>query len=274
MVISKLIQKSNEILKKAGIQTCVLDTQLLLSTYLGVDKLYLITYSDAEVENEQGFFELVQRRAKLEPMQYILGRCEFMSIEFEVEPGVLIPRPDTEILVETIIDYIGEKPLSMLEIGTGSGCIALSCARYCKNLTVDAVDVSKKALEIAKKNSRNCNIDRVKFINMDILSDFPKSLYDVVVSNPPYIESRVLPELMRDVRDYEPITALDGGADGLMFYRRIAEKSKGAGFIAFEVGHDQSKRVIEILKENNFRNIEVVRDLSSIERVITAKGGV
>ncbi|OQB13251.1 MAG: Release factor glutamine methyltransferase [Firmicutes bacterium ADurb.Bin193] len=274
MVISKLIEISCDMLKKEGIQSYVLDTHLLLCMFLGVDRPYLITHGDREVENTDGFFNLVKRRAKHEPLQYITGRCEFMSLEFFVTPKVLIPRPDTETLVQRVIEYAGERPLTVLEIGTGSGCISVSLAHYCKNLIIDAVDISKEALDIARQNADHNGVSRINFTKMDIMRDFPNKIYDIVVSNPPYIENGKIPDLMPEVRDYEPPTALDGGDDGLAFYRRIAEGCTHFGYIALEVGMGQSQDVVNILKKNGYKDIRTFCDLSGIERVVSAKGGV
>lgn len=272
MVVAQLIAKATEILKGAGIESYILDTHILLCEFLKKDKTFIFTNRDFVVENEREFFALVERRAKNEPIAYITGHCEFMSLDFEVNTGVLIPRADTEILTQCIIDYAGERPISMLEIGTGSGCISISCAKYCDNLKITAVDFSEQALETAKRNAKKHNINNIDFLKMNILEDFPNMRFDIVASNPPYIETDVIPSLMNDVKNYEPLSALDGGNDGLIFYRRIAEKARGCGLIAFEVGHNQSGAVSEILFEYGYKSIKVFRDLSSIERVVLAMG--
>lgn len=271
MVISKAIEKSCEILKNAGIRNFILDTHLLLCHFLNVDRLYLLTHKEDELINPECFFELVERRKNREPLQYITGKCEFMSMEFEVSKEVLVPRADTETLVETVIDFVGDKKMKMLELGTGSGCISISCGKNCPNLEIDAVDISSSALEIAKRNSSRHQVP-INFIQMDILKDFPKDRYDVVVSNPPYIKKNVIGTLMPEVRDFEPYIALDGGNDGLVFYRRIAAKVQGCNFIAFEVGHDQSKAVADILNQQGYREIKTTSDLSSVPRVVTGRG--
>jgi len=196
-----------------------------------------------------------------------------MSLDFIVTPDTLIPRPDTEILTQKVIDFVGNKQFKMIEIGTGSGCISVSCLKYCENLTVDAVDISQGAINVANKNAKAHNVDnRINFVLMDILKDYPTDEYDIIVSNPPYIEEDVIPTLMPDVRDYEPITALVGGVNGLDFYRRISEKSKDIlspnGLIAFEVGHTQSEAVKKILKNDDYKNIAAIDDLSGIARVV------
>ena len=273
MKLQYLIEKSNQILRSEGIQSYILDTQLLLAHFLKVDKLFVIINRDFEVADDSGFYELVYRRAKKEPMQYILGVCEFMSLDFIVTPDTLIPRPDTEILTQKVIDFVGDKKLKMLEIGTGSGCISVSCLKYCENLTINAVDISQGAINVAKRNAKVHNVDnRINFTIMDILKDYPEDEYNIIVSNPPYIEESVIPSLMVDVRDYEPISALVGGVDGLDFYRRIIEKSKDIflpnGLIAFEVGHTQSESVIKLLKNDGYKNIAAIDDLSGIPRVV------
>lgn len=271
MVIGDLILQGNEILKKSGIQSHSLDTCILLCSYLGVGKLYLLTNKDVRVPDADGFFDMVKRRAGGEPVAYITGKCEFMSLEFDVTRDVLIPRPETEILVESIIKFAGGKPLTMLEIGTGSGCIAISCGYYCKNLAIDSVDACGKAVAVARRNARKHKVGNVSFFQNDILSFFPSKEYDIVASNPPYVKSGDIPGLMKDVRDYEPKAALDGGEDGLLFYRVIAKNAKAKKLIAFEVGYGQSKPVCDILNENGYENIEVLKDLAGIERVVSAK---
>jgi len=245
----------------------------LLVHFLKKDKLFVILNRDFEVADDSGFFELVLRRAKKEPMQYILGECEFMSLDFIVTPDTLIPRPDTEILTQKVIDFVGDKQFKMLEIGTGSGCISVSCLKYCKNLTIDAVDISQGAIDVAKRNAEKHNVSgRINFILMDILNDYPNNKYDLIVSNPPYIEEDFLPSLMVDVKDYEPISALIGGIDGLDFYRRIVEKSREIllpnGLIAFEIGYTQSESVKKLLKNDGYKNIAAIDDLSGIARVV------
>ncbi len=270
MVVSALMRKSNAMLKAAGIESYVLDTQVLLSAFLNADKAFLFAFPDFKVADPDAFFDWVRRRASHEPVQYILGRCEFMSLEFRVNPGVLIPRPDTETLAELVIGFAGDKPYTMLDIGTGSGCIAISCAKSCPNVSVDAVDVSQQALDTAKDNAAALGVDRIRFIKMDILKNFPDKTYDIVVSNPPYIETAQIPGLMADVRDYEPAHALDGGGDGLAFYRRIAQYARVNRLLAFEVGQHQADAVANILCRNGYRDVRFAKDLSGIRRVVYA----
>lgn len=275
MKISDILKDTADRLKKADIDTANLDAKLLLCKYLNKDKLYLIVNANEEIEVDSSFFELVERRENYEPMQYILGKAEFYGLDFKVNKNVLIPRPDTEILVERVINFVGDNQYTVLDIGTGSGCIPITVAVNCKNAKAYTVDISPDATKVAVDNAKNNGVgDRVTFLNMDILKDFPDFKVDCIVSNPPYIEDEVIPTLMEDVKNYEPIIALSGGEDGLVFYRRIAEKGKDilndGGFIAFEVGHNQAQEVKEILERNGYTNIEITKDLAGIDRVVSA----
>ena len=275
MKISDVLKNTADRLKKADIDTANLDAKLLLCKYLNKDKLYLIVNANEEIEVDSSFSELVERRENYEPMQYILGKAEFYGLDFTVNKNVLIPRPDTEILVERVIDFVGDNQYTVLDIGTGSGCIPITVAVNCKNAKAYTVDISPDATKVAVDNAKNNGVgDRVTFLNMDILNEFPDFKVDCIVSNPPYIEDEVIPTLMEDVKNYEPIIALSGGEDGLVFYRRIAEKGKDilndGGFIAFEVGHNQAQEVKEILERNGYTNIEITKDLAGIDRVVTA----
>lgn len=276
MTVSEALKQSAKILKDRNIESANLDCRLLLCYFLNVDKVYLITHPDETLKNESDFFDLVKRRAHCEPMQYILGHAEFMGLDFKVDKNVLIPRPDTEICAEYVIDLLKNKSAKLLDIGTGSGCITVSVLKNCANCTAEAVDISESALEIAKTNAFKNGVDgRVEFSKTDILNDFPRGVFECIVSNPPYIRKDVIPNLMKDVKDYEPHGALDGGEDGLLFYRRIAKEAvkhiKRGGALVFEIGYDQGKDVGEILKSNGYSKIEIVKDLSGNDRVAAAK---
>lgn len=274
MKIKDVLKNTAERLKNADIDTAKLDASLLLCNFLKKDRLYTIINAEEDVELNDTFESLVTRRESHEPMQYILGKAEFYGIEFKVNKNVLIPRPDTEVLVEKVIDFIGNNQCSFVDIGTGSGCIPVSILVNCPHARGYAIDISPDAIEVAKDNAKVNSVDeKIIFINMDILESFPDIEVDCIVSNPPYIEEDVIPGLMEDVRDYEPYIALSGGKDGLVFYRRIAENAhtilKKGGLIAFEVGHNQAKAVEEVLVNNGFSQIEITKDLSGIERVVS-----
>ncbi len=218
--------------------------------------------------------EITARRIAGEPLQYILGETEFMGMPFKVNELVLIPRQDTETLVETVIEKIKKKPVRVLDIGTGSGCVGISIAKMCPGAEVTLLDYSDAILEIAKENADlngvNVNIERC-----DILEEIPEGKYDIIVSNPPYIETDTIFSLDNIVSSYEPVEALDGGFDGLMFYQRIAELApeimEENSFIAFEIGYNQGDTVSEILDEADFSSIKVIKDPCENDRVVTAK---
>lgn len=270
MVIRDAIKCGIERLQ--GVQTSVLDTQLIMCKVLGIDKLHLFISSSRELTKEQEteFIALIERRAGGEPTQYILGICEFMGLEFKVTPAVLIPRPDTETLVEYILEKM--QGGRILEIGTGSGCIAISLAYYRKALMIDTMDISQAALAVAKENAANLGVtDRVNFIHQNVF-DGMEGKYDAIISNPPYIQTDVIPSLQREVLK-EPLSALDGGMDGLDFYRYIIEIApnhlKTGGHLAFEVGHDQCQQVQELMKKSGcFFSIAAIKDLAGINRVV------
>ena len=278
MKVRDVLKNTAERLKKADIDTANLDAKLLLCKYLKKDKLYLVVNADEDIEVDEAFEKLVKRRETLEPMQYILGKTEFYGLDFHVNKNVLIPRPDTEVLVEKVIDFVKDNSYTVLDIGTGSGCIPVTVAVNCKNAKAYTVDISEAATKVAKENAKLNGVeDRVNFLNMDILKDFPEMEFDCIVSNPPYIEDEVIPTLMSDVKDFEPLIALKGGKDGLVFYRRISKKGydilKKGGMIAFEVGHNQSQAVVEILKGDGYSRVEITNDLAGIGRVVTAIRG-
>ncbi|MDK2933133.1 MAG: release factor glutamine methyltransferase [Clostridiales bacterium] len=286
--IKALLKESIQYLKSNGVENnTILDAQLILSHILNVDRLYLTVHGDETLNEEiiNQYRQLIKLRATGMPLQYIVGRQEFMSLPFKVTTDVLIPRGDTEILVECIIkEYRKAKKhnqVSIMDIGTGSGCIAVSLAYYISNSTVWAVDVSAKALKIAQYNAELNGVNRyISFVQHDILKSFPEVIaensLDVIVSNPPYISTEVIGQLQKEVKDYEPQLALDGGADGLIFYRKIVDEAhpylKSHGMLAFEVGHDQSDDVAELIESNgHYANIEVVKDLAGINRVVIAR---
>ncbi len=224
-------------------------------------------------EQESLIENIIKRRKSGEPLQYIIGSTEFMSLEFKVTPDVLIPRSDTETLVEYLIEKTDDKKLSVLDIGTGSGCIIISLLKYCPNITAYALDISDGALTVAKENAKLNGVE-VNFIKSDILKDVPDESFDIIVSNPPYIRPDVIDNLDIEVKDFEPYSALFGGEDGLLFYRRICEIAPGIlndnGILAFEIGYDQGKDVSELMKKD-FSEVVVLKDLCGNDRVVTGK---
>lgn len=231
---------------------------------------------ELKADEEQRIRYMIKRVLNGEPLQYVIGKWEFMGRQFIVTPDVLIPRPDTEILCEYAVDYIKgiNTSVNVLDLCTGSGCIGISIACNVKNSNVSCADVSDSALEIAKKNADLNNVT-VNFILSDMFSNC--GVYDVIVSNPPYIPTKTIEELASTVKDYEPHIALDGGDDGLDFYRTIAKDAKNhlicGGKLFIEIGYDQRESVSRIFKENGYLNIEVVRDYGGNDRVIICNYG-
>ncbi len=265
-------------LKKVGIDSPT-DARMLLCRATGKDELYAAVHSAEPLgaDAEERYKSYIARRAAREPAAYITGHREFMGLDFEVSPSVLIPRPETEFIVEYLIDNYGDRDVSIVDICTGSGAIAVSAAYYMKNCRVLGADISGGALEVAARNAERLGVaDRVRFTAADALAltDFGER-FDIIVSNPPYIPDEVVDTLETDVRDYEPHLALCGGGDGLKFYRAITAAApkmlNPGGLIMFEVGFDQADAVAELMKKD-FCSIGYIRDLSGIKRIVYGLG--
>ncbi|HEX3030216.1 MAG TPA: peptide chain release factor N(5)-glutamine methyltransferase [Clostridia bacterium] len=288
--IDGVLKKGIEILKNANNEAPVLEAGVMLCSVLKCDKAFLYSHNDHCMTREEFDFyiEQINQRASGKPLQYLTGHQEFMSLDFIVTPDVLIPRQDTEILVETVINFAQNllnsrlpiakstsPELKILDIGTGSGCIAVSLAHYLKNCKVTAVDISEKALKIARLNADKAGVaDRIRFLQSNVLEQLEKDQYDIILSNPPYIPASDIKKLQIEVKDYEPIGALDGGADGLDFYCKIVSEAPGFlkpdCLLAFEVGYDQAQMVGRLMGQC-FDDIQIIKDLSGIDRVVTGK---
>lgn len=250
-----------------------------------VDAWYLLTYvfqlSRAEfllnqnkistLEDEIRFFDLIEQRANHIPLQHITGVQEFMGLEFHVSKDVLIPRQDTESLVEEAWKVSEHK--SVIDMCTGSGCIIISLAKLCSLSKAVGVDISEKALSIARKNAKELKAD-VEFIQSNLF-DGIQGEFDIVISNPPYIPTKEIETLMPEVKNHEPILALDGSQDGLLFYHQIALEAKDVlkkdGYIFFEIGYNQGQEVKEILQTQGFYDIKIKKDLSGLDRVVIGR---
>jgi release factor glutamine methyltransferase len=283
--IHHILLEAVNILKEHNINTPRLDGEVILAHLLDCKRIDLILKHDEVLDKEQEreYIKRINLRAQGMPVQYITGNQEFMGLDFHVTPDVLIPRPDTEILVEEAIQEASlmDKPLIIVEIGTGSGAIALSLAHYIKDAQVHTIDISPKAIAIAKKNAKKLSLEeKVVFYHGDLLSPIEGILegkVDLLVSNPPYIPSKDILNLQREVKDFEPLLALDGGEEGLDFYERIIDQGLGylsnQGKIIFEIGYDQGEKVSSILKRKKiFKEINIIKDLASLDRVVLAKG--
>ena len=247
---------------------------------IGKDRIYIMTNRSEKLtlDQEAEFRELLQKREDNMPMKYILGHTEFMGIDFYVEKGVLIPRNDTEILVEeaiNIIKSIESDKIKICDLCCGSGAIGLSLAKILDKVKVDLIDIEEIPKKVTEINIEKLELkEKCTFIHSDLLEKVIKEnrMYQVLVSNPPYIKADYIDELMKDVKDYEPKTALDGGIDGLDFYREIAKEALNVleenGYIIFEIGHDQGEDVKAILNQNGYVNVRIVQDLAGKDRVV------
>ena len=286
VTLRSVLREAAETLSSNHIEQARLESEILLAHFLGLRKEDIIIYSDQELTDpqEEKFQQLVERRCRKEPLAYIVGHREFWSLEFKVNPKVLIPRPETEGVIERLLNLAGdetsEKVIRMLDVGTGSGILAIVAALEFPKARITAVDNSGDALEVARENAlRHQVAERIEFLEMDLMRDWdlPKNdLYDYILSNPPYIPSRELKQLMPDVRDYEPREALDGGPDGLACYRCIVANAfpylKPGGHLIFEVGDDQAEPVQQSLQAHGgLDEIEIVQDLSGRDRVVSAR---
>ena len=260
-------------LERAGIEEAALDARLLLEDVCGTDRTALSAHGEQELTGgqEERYLEKIRQRAERIPLQHILGKTEFMGLTFKVNKDVLCPRPDTEILVEEVLKHLHDG-MRILDIGTGSGCILLSLLHYSNDCQGVGVDISEKALQVAKENAEKLSADRVSFIRSDLF-DGVDGVFEIIVSNPPYIRSSEIEHLMPEVRDHDPRAALDGREDGLFFYREITKRAKeylpGGGMLFYEIGYDQGEAVSRIMRDNGFREVEIIKDFSGLDRVVS-----
>ena len=274
--IAEVIKGASEILQGAGVPEARREAGSLLSFILGKDRTFLISHGEEPVGDVDvdRFRNAVERRAAGEPLQYITGVQDFFGREFRVTPDVLIPRPETELLVEAALQNTFAAPL-FCDIGTGSGCIALTLLCERSEARAVAVDVSTAALEIAKLNARNLAVEnRARFVISDCFDalDPHNQQFDLIVSNPPYIPSDVVSGLQREVRDHEPHLALSPGSDGLTIIRRLLHESpaflKRAGHLIMEIGFDQGDAIRDLIEERVWQLLEIRPDLQSIPRIV------
>jgi len=295
MTYREIYEEGCALLQDAGIGEYELDARLLLEYVCGTNRNDLLVHGDREVADPEKmrYRELLARRRERIPLQHLTGTQDFMGLEFVVNENVLIPRQDTEILVEEILKDLHDG-MRVLDMCTGSGCILISLLHYSNNCFGVGVDLSKKALEVATQNVGKCLPDRklycgvdaegilaapdefedqnrVCLVQSDLFSDV-KGKFDLIVSNPPYIASDVIPALMPEVREHEPLMALDGEADGLAFYKRIIAESPShlvrGGRLYFEIGYDQREAVCRLLETAGFTDIHVLQDYAGLDRVV------
>ncbi len=269
------INNASKLLKKKGIKTAQLDSEILMSeaTQLNKENIILNLNKKLTLKNFKAFNNLIRQRLKRKPVAYLTGKKEFWKYEFYVNRDVLIPRPDTELIIEQTLKLFQNKNgLRMLEVGVGSGCIILSLLKERKDFYGIGIDINKKSLDICKINADKLKVlNKIKFLKSDI-DNFNYGKYDLIISNPPYIKKFDLKYLEKDVSGFEPKLALDGGIEGLSEIRKVIKKSseliKKRGTLILEVGFDQKEKVKKILKNNNFYISKVIKDLGKNNRCI------
>jgi len=272
MTYREAVKRGEEILAAASVADAKNDAWLLLEMVCRIDRsFYYLHMEDDLLEEQVSEYEIaLKKRAEHVPLQYIVGETEFMGLKFKVNSSVLIPRQDTETLVEEVLKTV--KPgMQVLDLCTGSGCIIISILHNAPGVTGQAIDISKQALNVAKENARLNGVS-VDFEQSDLFRNVAGT-FDVIVSNPPYIPSAEVVKLMPEVGEFEPLEALDGKEDGLYFYREIIascrEYLKPEGRIFFEIGFDQGEAVSGMLRENGFQEVRVIKDLARNDRVVT-----
>ena len=274
MKVFEAIKIGSNLLKEKKITSHVIDSEILLSKILDKSREEVLINPDQNIceKNILLFNKLLFRRSKYEPIAYILKEKEFWSMKFDVNKDTLIPRPETELLVDILLRVYKGKRITILDIGTGSGCIIISLLKNLNTSSGIGIDISKKAIFVAKRNALKHRLSgRIKFFNKSLEGVFYRK-FDLIVSNPPYIDRKDIRNLSEDIKKYEPRMALDGGNDGLDLIKKVIYKSKNIlkvkGTLALEIGHEQLKRVSKILIENNFRINNVIKDYKNNVRCL------
>ena len=272
MTYREAILLGESMLQKVKIVDAKNDAWLLLAMACRIDHTYYYVHMDEEMSQEQTreYQALLSKRAERIPLQYIVGEQEFMGLTFSVNEHVLIPRQDTEVLVEEVMKNLHDG-FRILDLCTGSGCILLSLLHYSNDCSGVGADLSEEALEVARKNAEQLGESSALFVQGDLFAPV-EGKFEIIVSNPPYICSDVIPTLMEEVREHEPMQALDGGADGLDFYRKIIQGAKehlcGGGQLFFEIGYDQGEAVQRLMEQAGYREVECVQDFAGLDRVV------
>ncbi len=273
MTYRELYDKGVNRLTENECKEAPLDARLLLEFVCQTNRNDLLAHGDRAVSSEEEgqYMDMIVRRATGEPLQYITGEQDFMGLTFYTHESTLIPRQDTECLVEEVMLQLHDG-MRILDMCSGSGCILLSLLKYSNDCVGVGAEIQSEAVALARRNAENLGI-KATFVESDLFSQV-QGRYDIIVSNPPYIESAVIETLDREVREHEPMSALDGGKDGLFFYRKIIEDAKGylsrGGKVFFEIGYNQAKDVSDILNRNGYTEIVVKKDLAGLDRVVYA----
>ena len=274
MILEKVIKQASKTLKNYNIHSHELDAEIILSDIMGVTKEFLIVNNHINISKNiiKKYNLAIKRRINREPVAYITGKREFWSEDFVVDHGTLVPRPETELLIYKVINFLKNKRINILDIGTGSGCILLAILKELNLARGTGIDISQKAIQIAKVNSKNLNLfNRSKFKVFD-LTKYNLGKYDLIVSNPPYVPSKDIKELSKDIINFEPRIALDGGVDGLDLIKKVIYKSnyllKREGLLALEIGFNQYRKVSKVLKSNGYRELSTECDYNRNVRCI------
>lgn len=260
------------LLAETGIEEAALDARLLLEYVCHTNRNDLLVHGDREITEaeRESYTEKINRRKEHIPLQHITGEQEFMGLNFKVNEHVLIPRQDTEVLVEEVMRYLHDG-MDLLDMCTGSGCILLSLLHYSNDCHGVGADISKEALKMAEQNAELFGEESCSFVESDLFQAV-EGKFDIIVSNPPYIASGIIPTLMEEVKNHEPIGALDGKEDGLFFYREIVRQAgdflQRGGYLFFEIGYDQAEKVKNIMEGADYRDVTVVKDLAGLDRVV------
>lgn len=288
MTIQELLVLGKERLESSGIEYAKYERKVLLEEVLGCNYMYMLMHGEEEVPSEkmEEYLQLLERRCSHYPLQYLLGYAHFMDYTFYVNESVLIPRNDTEILVEAAHSLLAAltaeeqkdvpeagtyvKPFRVLDLCCGSGCIGISLKLYHREIDLTLTDISEDAIEVTKRNLDKYEVE-ARLVCDTLLHGITEKM-DIIVSNPPYIESRVIDSLMPEVKEYEPVLALDGGEDGLDFYRKIIAEIHGylnsGGWLLFEIGYNQGEAVSGLMREAGFKDVEVKKDYAGLDRVV------
>ena len=276
MTINEIVKKGIINLKEKNIEEPLLKMRILVASVLNKPKEYVMAHSEDELDeiHKKKILDGIEQLRNYIPIQYITNNQEFMKLNFFVNQNVLIPRSDTEILVEEVINTYKNEHVKILDMCTGSGCIAISLKKYMQNSEVYGIDISKEALKVAQKNAKNNNVD-VKFECSDMFADIQDKDFDVIVSNPPYIRTQVINTLAKEVKN-EPIIALDGGEDGLYFYKKIINEAfnflADNGMIFLEIGFDQKEELEKLIKaDKRYELVKTKKDLGDNDRIVVVK---
>lgn len=274
MTLQKALYYGKQYLIQKNIDNSHMDAWYLMEYVFHIERSYFFLHQEEEINDEKWlrYKEVLEKRGRHIPLQHITGVQEFMGLDFFVNEHVLIPRQDTEILVEQVQSEL-KANMQVLDMCTGSGCIVISLLKYAQDITGTGVDISEEALLTARENGLRNEVE-AKWLQSDLFEQV-RGPYDIIVSNPPYIPTKVIDELMEEVRYHDPLLALDGKSDGLFFYRRIIREAghylKPGGMIFFEIGYEQGEAVSDMMKEHGFRQINIIKDLAGLDRVVRGK---